>query len=95
MQTKTRHFDVTEMLQTEEDIAEYLSVVLEDGDPDLLAATLGDIAKARSMNQILQNSGEQRTVSHDSSIAASGSKQQSATDAECPITSAWLRPLQQ
>ncbi len=50
-------FDISEMLKTEQDIAEYLSVVLEDGDSALLAATLGDIARARGMTQIAQDSG--------------------------------------
>lgn len=50
-------FDITEMLQSEQDIAEYLSLVLEDGDPALLAATLGDIARARGMTQIAQDAG--------------------------------------
>ena len=43
--TQLPDFDITEMLQTEQDIAEYLSLVIEDGDPALLAATLGDIAR--------------------------------------------------
>ncbi len=30
-------FDITEMLQTDQDIAEYLTVVIEDGDPAMLA----------------------------------------------------------
>ncbi|TSE32084.1 addiction module antidote protein [Tepidimonas charontis] len=50
-------FDITEMLQSEQDIAEYLSLVLEEGDPALLAATLGDIARARGMTQIAQDAG--------------------------------------
>lgn len=50
-------FDVTEMLQTEQDIAEYLTAVLEDGDPALLAVTLGDIARARGMTQMARDSG--------------------------------------
>lgn len=53
-------FDITEMLQTEQDIAEYLSLVLEDGDAALLAATLGDIARARGMTQIAQDAGISR-----------------------------------
>lgn len=52
-----RDFDVTEMLRTDEDIAEYLSLVLEDGDPALLAATLGDIARARGMAKIAKDAG--------------------------------------
>ena len=54
---KLPEFDITEMLQTEQDIAEYLSLVIEDGDPALLAATLGDIARARGMTQIAQDAG--------------------------------------
>ena len=50
-------FDITEMLQTEQDIAEYLSVVIDDGDPAMLAVTLGDIARARGMTQIAKDSG--------------------------------------
>lgn len=57
MKPVTRPFDITEMLQTEQDIAEYLSLVIEDGDPALLAATLGDIARARGMTDIAQASG--------------------------------------
>lgn len=50
-------FDVAEMLQSEEDIAQYLSLVIEEGDAALLAATLGDIARARGMSQIAQDAG--------------------------------------
>ncbi|MCK9515491.1 MAG: addiction module antidote protein [Ottowia sp.] len=57
MRPQTRPFDVTEMLQTDQDIAEYLTLVIEDGDPALLAATLGDIARARGMTQIARDAG--------------------------------------
>ncbi len=50
-------FDITEMLKTDEDIAQYLSLVIEDGDSALLAATLGDIARARGMTQIAKDAG--------------------------------------
>lgn len=50
-------FDITELLQSEQDVAEYLSLVIEDGDPALLAATLGDMARARGMTQIAQEAG--------------------------------------
>lgn len=50
-------FDVADYLKTEHDCAEYLSVVLEDGDPALLAAALGDVAKARGMSQVARDSG--------------------------------------
>ena len=38
---KTRPFDMANYLQNEADITEYLSQVLEDGDPTELAAALG------------------------------------------------------
>jgi len=50
-------FDIADELQTDQDIAEYLAVVIEDGDPALLAATLGDIARVRGMTQIAKDAG--------------------------------------
>lgn len=50
-------FDVAEYLSSEEDIAAYLTVVLEDDDPALLAAALGAIARARGMTQVAKDSG--------------------------------------
>lgn len=50
-------FDMVEYLKTDEDIANYLTVVLEDNDPALLAAALGDIARARGMTEIAKASG--------------------------------------
>lgn len=50
-------FDMVEYLKTDEDIANYLTVVLEDNDPALLAAALGDIARARGMAEIAKASG--------------------------------------
>lgn len=50
-------FDVAEHLPDDQAIAEYLTVVLEDKDPALLAAALGDIARARGMSEIAKASG--------------------------------------
>ena len=50
-------FDMAEHIKTPQDIAEYLSIVLEENDPALLAATLGDIARARGMSQIAAETG--------------------------------------
>ena len=50
-------FDAAEQLKTEEDIATYLSIILEENDPALLAAALGDVARARGMSQIAKDSG--------------------------------------
>ena len=45
--TQTRPWDPAEHLETQEDMAAYLNVALEDGDLGLIAATLEDIARAR------------------------------------------------
>lgn len=50
-------FDITELLDSETAIADYLTQVMADGDPALLAAALGDIAKARGMTQIAEAAG--------------------------------------
>lgn len=50
-------FDSTLYLDSDEAIAEYLNAVIEDGDSSLLAAALGDIARARGMAEIAQVSG--------------------------------------
>lgn len=53
-------FDVADYLKSDEDIAQYLNVVLEDGDPALLAATIGDVARARGMTQLAKDTGLSR-----------------------------------
>jgi probable addiction module antidote protein len=50
-------FDAAEYLNSDEDVAAYLTTILEENDPALLAAALGDIARARGMSQIAKNSG--------------------------------------
>ena len=50
-------FDITEHLDSDEAMAEYLTLVLAENDPALLAAALGDVAKARGMTAIAQSAG--------------------------------------
>lgn len=50
-------FDMAKYLPDDEAVAEYLTIVLEDNDPALLAAALGDIARARGMTDIAKASG--------------------------------------
>ena len=57
---KTRPFDAANYLKDETDIAEYISIVLEDGDPALIAAALGDIARARGMTNLAKETGLSR-----------------------------------
>ncbi len=54
---KTRTWDPAEHLETEEDIAAYLEAAFEEGDPALVAAALGDIARAKGMAQIARDTG--------------------------------------
>lgn len=61
MARKTRRWDAAETLETKEDIAAYLDAVLEDGDPDLLKAALGDMARAKGMAEIAEAAGLGRT----------------------------------
>ena len=50
-------FDMAKYLPDDEAIAEYLTIVMEENDPALLAAALGDIARARGMTEIAKASG--------------------------------------
>lgn len=50
-------FDLASHLRSEEDIADYLSLVLEEGDSDELIRAVGYVAKARGMSQIAQATG--------------------------------------
>lgn len=50
-------FDFSEHLDSDQAVAEYLTAILEDNDPALLAAALGDIARARGMTEIAKASG--------------------------------------
>ena len=54
---KTRIWDAAEHLETEEDMAAYLETALEENDPSLIAAALGDIARAKGMSQIAKQAG--------------------------------------
>ena len=58
--TKTVHWDPAEHLETEADMAAYLEAALEEGDPALVAAALGDIARAKGMSQVARDAGLSR-----------------------------------
>lgn len=50
-------WDAVEHLETEEDMTAYLDAALEDGDPAVIVAVLGDIARAKGMSQIARSTG--------------------------------------
>lgn len=54
---KTTKWDAAEHLKTDEDIAAYLEAVLEDGNSALVAAALGDIARAKGMSKLAKKAG--------------------------------------
>lgn len=55
--TKTIPWDSAAYLKTDEDIANYLEAVFEDGDPELINHALGDIARAKGMARIAKAAG--------------------------------------
>ena len=54
---KLTNFDMSEYLDSQEAVAEYISQVLEDGDQAELFRAIGYIAKAKGMTQISNETG--------------------------------------
>lgn len=54
---KVIDFDPSEFLDSEELIAEYLTAALEDENPDVFLAAVGNVAKARGMSTIAERTG--------------------------------------
>jgi probable addiction module antidote protein len=52
MARKTTRWDAADTLETKQDIAAYLDTVLDDGDPNLLKAALGNVARAMTKEQV-------------------------------------------
>ena len=57
MSLDVKPFDVAEYLVDEQHIESYLEAAFEEGDPALIAAAIGDIAKARNISAIAKDSG--------------------------------------
>jgi len=63
----TKKFEVLDYLKTEEDITDYLNVVLEEGDYKFLPVALADIARARkAMTKAAKAAGVSRTSLYQS-----------------------------
>ena len=57
---KFRKWDVVEYLKSEEDMVLYFDACLEEGDPALITAALGDIARTKGMSQVARDTGISR-----------------------------------
>ena len=60
MALKTTAWEASEYLDSPESIAAYLEAVFEDGDSALIAAAVGDIARAMGMTQLAEKAGVTR-----------------------------------
>lgn len=58
--SELKEFDPAEHLHGEEAYSAYLSEILKEGDPELFLSALGDVAKARGMAQIAEETGMNR-----------------------------------
>ena len=61
MVLRTTPWDAADHLTDRESIAAYLDAALEDGDPELIQAALGDVARAKGMSEIAEATGLSRT----------------------------------
>jgi probable addiction module antidote protein len=57
----TTLWDASEHLKTDEEMRLYLEAAIEENDPGLISAVLGDIARAKGMAQIAEKTGLGRT----------------------------------
>ena len=57
MALTTTKWDVSDYLDSHERIALYLEAVFEDGDPALITAALGDVARALGMTKMARKTG--------------------------------------
>lgn len=66
MPIKTTAWDPIDTLTSPEAERAYLEAAFEDGDPALIAAAIGDIARARGISQIAKDAGLSREVMYKS-----------------------------
>jgi probable addiction module antidote protein len=55
--TKTKRWDAADYLKSDRDVVAYLEAALEDGDSRVVAAALGDIARAKGMTKVAMQAG--------------------------------------
>lgn len=54
---RTRPWDAADHLEDFEDVVAYLEAAFEDGDPRIVAAALGDIARSKGMTAVAAKAG--------------------------------------
>ena len=57
MKTKTTAWKITDHLKTREEREAYLNAAFADGDTAVIAAALGDIARAEGMSKVAKKTG--------------------------------------
>ena len=66
MPLETTRWDPVDDLKSPEDERFYLEAAFEDGDPAVIAAALGDVARARGMTKIAEEAGLTRDALYKS-----------------------------
>lgn len=66
MPLETTRWDPVDDLKSPEDERLYLEAAFEDGDPTIIAAALGDVARARGMAKIAEEAGLTRDALYKS-----------------------------
>ena len=54
---KTKRWDAAQHLDNDRDMIAYLEAALEDGESGVVAAALGDIARAKGMTKVARQAG--------------------------------------
>jgi len=72
MAAETTKWDPAEHLDSPAAIAAYIDAALEDGDPTVITAALGDVARAEGMSKLARDTGLAREALYRS-LSAEGS----------------------
>lgn len=85
-------FDMAELLQTEEDVANYLTLVLAENEPGEFTHALGMVARARGMSAVAEKSGLTREALCKA-LRPNSQPGFDTIDKVCqPLACAWVRP---
>ncbi|RYE87145.1 MAG: putative addiction module antidote protein [Hyphomicrobiales bacterium] len=71
MDLETTKWDVVDYLESDEDIAHFLEAAFDDGDPAVITAALGAVARAKGMTQLAKDTGLAREALYRS-LSAQG-----------------------